>query len=430
MNKIYAFLSNKKSINFAFVLFVLVYIFFTVVKFSNSEWNIHNNDDYKGLFIKFNKLGYYQAVSQGTSLVYNSFLNGIFEITKNVNASFFIVNLFSDLILLIFGCFFCRKITDIKNIFFYIILTTYSFLIINMRSYLSASNDSFLGVFVVFLLYLLVVKLFETKGKTYVFIGIGFVFAICLSVRITAILLLPLIFIAFFYWLKNSEIDFLKRMQLIGMCFLTFVLTICTLHYPAIKERQTLSYENKNPSKELNWIQRNYLGLKKIENGQEKVHRDAIWKNTKFDKVQEYLNIHGANSLPKTFIEVLIKDPILVFKITFLNIITCFITFFRQWGFLFFIPIITLFKRELFDKYKLSTLLFLSFMFALSFVCFTFIEFRWFYGYAILIPISILFAVNKKESLNESCKIHSIVVTSLLLITLFNVKAIITLLYS
>lgn len=297
-----------------------------------------------------------------------------------------------------------------------------------MRSYLSASNDAFLGVFVMILLYLITIKLFKGTNERWTFSGIGFVFAICLSVRITAILLLPLIFIAFFYWIKNTEIPFIKRVQLIVMSSLIFILTILILHYPAIKEKHSLSYEDKNPSKDLNWIQRNYLGLKKIELGQEKMHRDAIWKNTKFEKVQEYLKIHGADSLPKTFTEAVLKDPILVMKIAFYNVITCFGRFFRFWGFLFFIPIFVLFKRDFFNKYKLPAILFFSFIVILSSVCFTFMEFRWFYGYEVLIPISILYAIDKFKISVESSKIQSLVVISLLLITLFNVKSIISIL--
>jgi hypothetical protein len=428
MNKVYQLLGNKKNINLAFILFVLVYLVLGVISISNSGLQVNNNDNYKDLFIKFHELGYYDAVAQGTSIGYNFFLSSIFAVTKNVDVSFFILNLFSDLFLLFFGYYFCSKTDTSRNMFFYIISGIYILYVLNMRSYLSASNDSFLGVFVMILLYLITIKLFKGTNQRVTFSGIGLVFAICLSVRITAILLFPLIFIAFFYWIKNTEIPFFKRVQLILMCSLMFFLTILILHYPAIKEKHSLSYEDKNPSKDLNWIQRNYLGLKKIESGQEKMNRDAIWKNTKFEKVQEYLKLHGENSLPKTFTQAVLKDPILVAKISFLNIITCFGRFFRFWGFLFFIPIFVLFKGDFFNKYKLPAILFFSFIVILSSVCFTFMEFRWFYGYEILIPISILYAIDKFKISVESSKIQSVVVISLLLITLFNVKSIISIL--
>ncbi len=428
MNKVLQVLGNKKSFNIAFLLFVSVYLILFTITLFNSEWKVANNDNYKGLFDKFHELGYYQGIVQGTSVVYNLFLSFIFSITKNVETSFFVLNLFSDLFLLFFGYYFYNKTGNSKSNIFYIIFSIYTLYVLNMKSYLSASNDSFLGVFVMILLYLIVIKLFDDRSKKTTFLCIGFILAICLSIRITAILLLPLIVIAFFYWRKNTDVTFMRRIQLIGMCSLMFFLTLLLFHYPAIKEKHSLSYEDKNPSKDLNWIQRNYLGLKKIESGQEKIHRDAIWKNTKFEKVQEYLKIHGANSLPKTFSQAVIKDPVLVLKITFLNVITCLGRFFRFWGFLFFIPIILLFKGNFFNKYKLSTILFLSFIFILSFVCFTFMEFRWFYGYEILIPISILCAVNKLKMTIEINKIHSIITVSLLLVTLFNVKTIISIL--
>ncbi|AOW08117.1 hypothetical protein [Flavobacterium gilvum] len=428
MNKVYQLLGNKKSLNLAFLLFVLVYLILFAITLFNSDGKVGNNDNYKDLFVKFYELGFYQATVQGTSIVYNLFLSFIFSITKNVETSFFVLNLFSDLFLMFFGYYFYHKTSNLKNNVFYIVLSMYILFVLNMRSYLSASNDSFLGVFVVILLYLIVIKLFEGRHEKFTFLCIGFIFAICLSIRITAVLLIPLIFIAFFYWIKNTDVTFLKRVQLIGICSLMFLLTILVFHFPAIKEKHSLSYEDKNPSKDLNWIQRNYLGLKKIESGQEKIHRDAIWKNTKFEKVQEYLKIHGANSLPKTFTQAVFKDPVLVFKITFLNVITCLARFFRFWGFLFSIPIIMLFRGNFFNKYKLPTILFLSFLFILSFVCFTFMEFRWFYGYEILIPISILYAVNKIKTAIETNKINSIIVASLLMVTLFNVKTILSIL--
>jgi hypothetical protein len=38
-----------------------------------------------------------------------------------------------------------------------------------------------------------------------------------------------------------------------------------------------LGYESKEPKSGATWIQRNYLGLKKVEQGKEALHRDAIW---------------------------------------------------------------------------------------------------------------------------------------------------------
>lgn len=296
-----------------------------------------------------------------------------------------------------------------------------------MRSYLTTSNDSFMGVFIIWLLYLLMVKITDRKKENLTFILIGFVLALCFAIRMTAIFLLVSLMTAFIYCSKNTLVPLGKRIKLYFLTGVVFFDFTALFHLPSLIENHHLSYENKNPENGLTCVQRNYLGLKKIEQGKEKMNRDAIWKNTKFDVVAQYINENGAHSLPKSFSEVFVKDPLLVLKMAIYNVGTCLLRFMRFWGFLFILPIFGMSHKKVFDSEKLPFIVFVLFTISISTVCFTFAEFRWFSGYEVLVPVSILWVINSSKYLSTIEKKNTIVTLSLSLISLFNIK---TLLFS
>jgi 4-amino-4-deoxy-L-arabinose transferase-like glycosyltransferase len=426
MKEVFKYIGSKKAVEITFFLFLSIYLLLIFSVFYTSDFAVGNEDNYKGLFKRFLEVGYYKSTAEGTTILYNVFLKVIFFLTKDIDASFFILNAVSDSILLVFGYFFCSKVFNKKNIYFYIIVSIYLLYIINLRSYFRASNDTFLGVFIMVLLYLLIVRLYEEKKEISTFLMIGFVFAMCLAIRMTAVLLIPILILSFLFWVKNIKRTLLNRVKLVLLFFLVFSSFTALFHYPSLIEHQKLSYENKEPSNGLTWVQRNYLGLKKIERGEEKMNRDAIWKNTEFDVVEKYLKENGENSLPKSFFEVVKKDPVLLIKMTVLNFVTSIARFTRFWGFLFILSVLGVFNKKVFKKEQLPILLFMIYVIIISTVCFTFVEFRWFYGYEILIPISILLFFNKSEYNKEVTKKNILIVSSLLLVSLFNLKSIYT----
>ena len=424
MKKAIDLLGSEKLLTAAFIFFVAVYIVFDIKGMYNTPIEIANNDNYIGLFNNFLNAGYYDSIAKGTSILYNVFLYGIYFLTRDVDVSFFLLNAMSELTILLFGCFFCYKVFGKKNKYFYIVVSWYVLQVLSMRSSLRASNDTFLGVFVMLLLYLLIVKLYDRRREVLTFSLLGLLLSITMAIRVTAILLLPLIIIALAYWFKNTEMAVVYRLKLLVIfAFVTAFVTLC-FHYPSLVEHQKLSYESKEPNMPVNWVQRNYLGLKKIEDGTEKMHRDAIWNNTKFDEVLTYTQKNGANSLPKTLPEVIVKNPLMLFKIAIYNGVFTVLNYFRFWGFLFLLPIFGLCSRSIMSREKLPTTLFVVYLAIISTVCFSFIELRWVYGYEVLIPVGILAYLSKPVYFASVPKKNAIFSLSLMLVSLFHLKSI------
>lgn len=416
-----SFFEGGKFLKVSFIFFVLAYCLMIVNGFYNCSFSVADNDNYKELFERFLQQGYYKSAAEGTSILYNSFLQGIYYLTNGVDSSFFILNAISEFAVMVIGYYFCKNVVKQIDIYFYIVVTAFILYMINLKSYLSASNDCFLGVFVVTLLYLLVIEIYNRKKEVLIFGLIGLVWALCFAVRYTAILLLPLVVIALIYWVKNTQIETSRRFGLFSLSVVVFVGVTLMFHYPSIIDQHKLSHEDKDPGGGLTWVQRNYLGFKKIESGEEKRHRDAIWVNTKFDVVQRYVDANGVNSLPKSFPEVVKMDPKLLAKVALYNSVTAIGRYMRFWGFIFIVPLLSL-NRKVFAKEKLPTLLFIVFLIIISTVCFAFVEFRWFYGYEVLVPVSILLSLGASRIFNANPKKNLLFAVSLLFVALFNLK--------
>jgi hypothetical protein len=156
----------------------------------------------------------------------------------------------------------------------------------------------FLGVFVLGLLYVGLVRFKSPSLKD--FAAMGLLLGLAFGTRITAVYLIPLVAILIWHWWRQNSLEPKYKIAKVGFMALIFVITTLLFHYPSLIEKQKLGYESKEPKSGATWIQRNYLGLKKVEQGKEALHRDAIWKHTKFDVVDAYLNANGADSLPRT----------------------------------------------------------------------------------------------------------------------------------
>ena len=434
MDKIWKIVGNKSLLKVLSIITLVVYVLLLIVN-TPSEFVFHNNDNYKGAFLRFLEKGYYDSVSEGTTILYNVFLKGIYSITNNVESAFIVLNSLSQLFLIVFGFYFLKKYFKKVNIYFLILFGLYLLFTINLKSFAGASNDAFLGVFVIVLLYLLIQKLFiNSKSQYLLFASIGLLLALCFSIRMTAILLIPLVALTFGIWIINSSTNAFKKMLKILTTILTFIVFTSVFHYPSLVENNKLSTYDKTPKNiEANWVQRNYLGLKKIERGDEPANRDVIWYRTKFNEVVKYLEVNGDDSLPKSFFEVLKRDPILVLKMFAYNLSFSLLRFFRFWGLLFFVILLPFFnfrnlKKTVLSKEGLPSNLFLLYLFMLTFVCFTFIEFRWFIGYEILIPIAVLVQIQRVPFFKKDLNKNILFSISLICITLFNLRSIINLL--
>ncbi|GAA3621358.1 hypothetical protein [Flavivirga jejuensis] len=432
MDKIWKITGNKKLLYGLSIIALLVYIFLIAVN-TPKIFVFHNNDDYKGAFLRFLDLGHYDAVSEGTTILYNLFLKGLYWFTNDVEISFFLLNFLSQIFLIVFGFYFLRKKTKKIDIYFIILFGLYFFFTINLKSYSGASNDTFLGVFIIVLLYVLTQRLFNKKDQYMSFVLIGLLLAIGISIRMTALLWILLVAFTFIIWFVDSNDSIPKKILKIAVALISFIVLVSAFHYPSFIEKNKLSSYDKAPKNiNANWVQRNYLGLKKIEQGKEAPNRDAIWKHTKFDVVIKYLDENGEDSLPKSFFEVISRDPVIVLKMFAYNVGFSILRFFRFWGFLFFLLLVPLLNKKMvlksfINKENLASNLFLIITLALSFVCFTFIEHRWLIGYEILIPAAVLSYISRKPFAVDTMYKNTVFSMSLIVITLFNLRSILNL---
>jgi hypothetical protein len=95
----------------------------------------------------------------------------------------------------------------------------------------------------------------------------------------------------------------------------------------------------------------------------------------------------------------------------------------RFWGLLLLLPLIVFFRKGSNRLTKLPIILFFVFAVMLSFTCYTFIEFRWFSGYEILVPASILLSIGHDYMTVTPLK-NALFTLSLMLVTVFNLKSI------
>ena len=384
-----------------------------------------DSDSFFTAFYNFQKLGFYNGCANGYGLLYFGSVSFFFSLTDNINQSFFWVNFLSQIAIVIVALktiwFFKSKSSLYYFLSLFTLLATQT---INLKSYTSAYNDTFLGVFVVLILYVFITKIIFDFDNKYHFLKLGVLLAIALSIRETTIALgLSCLFGIVYLKFANSI-----SWQLVGknllFAIIPFIILTSMLHYPSLKEHNKLCFYDKNPKVGANWVQRNFLGLTKIKNGQETVHRDAIWARTKFDAVNEYLAKNGHDALPRTLFKAFLQDPVLVSSIFGYNIIYSILFTIRFYGLIFlYIAFLFFSKRQFIASNVLffMTLFFYSF---LSFVCFTFIETRWFVGYEVLVPLSFLLAANKFNFIKQSRRLDVVFIISLVLVSSFNLISI------
>lgn len=415
-------IGHRGLLQIAFVLFVLAYAVLIGLRFLENPFVVDNNDHYKELFTDFLHQGFYQSSVQGTSPLYNFALAAVYQFTQSVDGAFLILNACCDVFYLVFGWHFLKKVVPISTTYARIVFVIYALYIINQQSYLHASNDAFLGVFVLGVLYIGLVRFKNPLATDFAMMGLllGFAF----GTRMTAVYLIPLVLVVIWHWWRQCVVETKHKISKVIFMVSVFAATTLLFHYPSIVEKQRLGYESKEPKSGATWIQRNYLGLKKIEQGKEALHRDAIWKHTKFEAVEAYLKANGADSLPRTFTQAIAKDPILAMKLGLYNCFTVAVRFLRFWGLLLLLPLLVFFTKRADLAAKLPLLLFAFFATILSFTCYTFIEFRWFSGYEILVPMAILLSLDQYRTAAAPIK-NAIFTLSLLLITVFNLKSIV-----
>jgi len=428
-NKVLELLDSKKNQNIFLGLYIITSSVLFVLWTSKSSIIVGNNDGYMDLFEDFIKNGWYAENLKGTSFIYNVSLSIIYKITNSVNTSFFILNLLSQAIILFLGVKMLNHFKQEKyRIISRAIIFFYVFRCLMLESYNKASNDPFLGVFIMLGLYLFIVKIYESKTlqkKHLVLLGI--IIAISISIRPTGFFLAFIIFLGFVFWKIKYKIQFLTFFKHVFLLFLTTLIVSSLLNYPSLKEKGSLSFYSKgDPSKGVNWSQRNFLALQKIKSNNLPLNHANIW-STKFSEVNEYLKEHGKNALPENLISSIKKDPVLYIKLIGTNIIRVLSWIVRYTGFLFFLPMLLFFIYFKRNYLNISFLFFLTIVGILLLLVYSLTELRWFVGYEILIYSSILFSLQHLKGKNLHW-LNGVYFCSIALVTLFNLKSILSLL--
>lgn len=427
MDKLKEFFYSNIFLKINFYFFILVYVLLIISFSIHSGFVVNNGDNYILMFQEYIQNGYYKQVVNGTSIFFNLSLSFLNSFVNNDIYSFFILNLFSQIFIIFYSFYVLKKYKQLNDNYFFIVSTIFILYLVNQKYYLSTSNDYFLAVFI--LLFINSLLELKTQSSLFLFTKLGVYLGLALSIRATSVVLLFLFLFKFGFYVIYSENTTLIKTKSFFVFLFSLTSIIFIFHFPSIFENRTLSYENKNPKNyNVNWIQRNYLGLKKIEKQNLKPNRDVIWKQTPFSEVDAYQKKNGVESLPNSFLSFLLKDPLLLFKISFYNLLTCIARFFRFWGFLIFLLPVPLFdfikKRNLENSMLVQPSMFFIIMAVLfSTICLTFIEFRWFVGYEVLVPIAILQVYNKILDANFKNVFLSL---SLIVISLFNIKSIIS----
>lgn len=371
-----------KTINFYFVLvpFLLLKIGICAFLFLNKDWSaITDGDLYMELFQKFISNGAYSEIEKGTSVMYNFALYPIYLLVGDVKETFIIFNSLCIVLSIILGVYLLYKISirlDINIFFTYFLCSIYIFYIISQKFInILANDDSFMG-----LLYLIIIY-FSIKNiespKHYYFSIIGFILGLCLGTREIAILFFP--FVLYMIYYSNAKVKNLIYF------LIPLVFTILIIHFPSIIAGNGLSFYNKNPE-DVNWIQKNHLAITEIEKSTSifNIRPWSIWRANTFDDVREYLKQNGENSLPKSFLDVVINHPVQLIKMTLFNLLFLFKFYFKTIGGFILIPLIFLFRKNFF------LLPFLYFCFIFCFVAYSHVEIRWLAGIEIMLFISIL----------------------------------------
>lgn len=401
---------NKSIKKTSIVIFVSVTIVLFVLRCISIPKHFLQQDRYGELFRDFIYKDYYTVVKNGTSPVYGVLLKLLSNIGFSEAICFITINILSQLYILIMGIIIINKIEIVNKWIKKYITFLFTYLILESHLFMYGFNDMLLGTVVITTIYNVLYN-----DNRFVFFKLGALLGIALSIRVTGVFLI--FFIIYKFYLNHNNFKGTFRVFCLFLLPLFFIISI--IHYPSIKEYKKLSFHSKEPPREVTWIQRNTLGLKKLLKGETKSYgNNSIWQETKFPEVIEYIERNGEKSLPRNIIELVYKEPIVFSFITVRNVLYEFLWIVRFSGFLFLFVIcssIPVLKNR-------GAILLLIITFLLAAASGSFFEARWFTGYKILLFISALIGLSKsKLSLNKQ---DAIFISTLMLITIFNIKTI------
>ena len=421
------FFKKKKILLFLNIIFLFVSSLSLLAGvLYKSVFKVADNDGYMSNFVDFLNNGWYNANVEGTTNIYYLGLQFLNYFTGDIQKSFFIINLGGQLLILYIGVLIMMKLSLNKRSYaFYSIIGLFVFKQLLQSSYLKASNDTFMAVFFMSILYILLIKIVPNKKVTKLsWITIGVLLALCLGVRLSIILAIPMIAAVLIFWIYKNKIKTYEVLKIGAYLLIPFLLVTFVIYYPSLKENYNLSFYSKNPEG-YNWSQRNYLAIRNIINKGEAFTYDNIWK-TKFPEVKKYIELNGVESLPNNILESIIKSPT-TYLFVLLNNVKVFILFLvRFTGVLWLLPIIEFFKKKSFKSINIPFFMFMIFSFGLLLILFSKVEFRWFIGYESLLFMAVILASDYMYTDRTKIVDYSLII-SFFLMSVFNVNGLLNL---
>ena len=413
--------TSRKLLRFSLIVFVVTWMLYIAKRLFFGNHQLGDPDRYKESFAFFMENGFYEASVNGTSLLYNLAILPFYKLFGSVDTAIIIVNVIAEILLLWIGLKLLQKLRGtVDTIYFYTIAAAYVFITLNIHPYVRTANDTFMAVFIGLVFYILFYKLETTQKRLKYFVLIGVLLGMCTAIRPTSLFLF--VIVAVFFGIKYIlEKRQFKALFIAGFFIgIASLVTISALHFPSIKEKGTLSFYNKNFEKDVNWVQRNYLGLKKIQLGEEPLHKSAIFNKTPFSEVRAYIQENGEDALPSSASEFVQKDPKLYLQVVVYNLVYSTAKFVRYYGFLLLLPLFLLFKKPRFSERKRASWLFITYTILICALCFTMMEYRWYIGYELLLLIAILTTLPLALERFQQKKIDVLFSISLILVATCN----------
>lgn len=412
MKKQYLNLIFQSSIIFFFICGLVNSIFWVC----NSGLEVLDTDGYLPNFKLFLEDGLYNSVARGTTVVYYGIIYFFYSFFQDINKSFFATNFLVYAFLISYPFLIFHRNKLFENKFLITVYLLYLFKILTLVPYVKSSNDYLLAVFIILSVEQLFKLYHQPKPYLYRSALIGFFFALALGTRLTAIFLIPIIFLLSFIKFYFS-FDFLKFLSffLLSTLFFSFI-----IHYPALKESSKFSFYIKEPNDpSLSWFKRNYLGFKKIENQNLDWTHDNRW-SVSFNDVKKFQQT-TRTELPNNVYELIFYDFELFIKVIYHNILSIFKWLFRFSGLLL---ILALFK---YNKRFIYILPFIVFALTISVFSFATIEFRWFIGYDFLLIFGLAYCFKNQIFDNKAYLLFSL---SLFIVGILNIRSLISLIHT
>jgi len=272
-----------------------------------------------------------------------------------------------NIILLISLLFYFYKIEEKKNLIFY---SYFLFYISTIGFFYTGINDV---LFIVTLVIFLngIYRLSNNKPTSINCLLTALV--VVFFTRQLFLVFLPIIFFGC-YILYKSNIKFNKHIWIPIFVFIFFFV----FNLPSIMENGNLSYDKKSPpeSMHVTWSQRQYLAQIMVNNGKLKNGQHPSWEQT-----QQYIKLHGKDSLPDGVLKGLTQDYSLTIKEFFKDFVSSIFYGSRQLGLML---LITLFYLA-YQAYKTRRVIIkhfvpmatLAMLLIFSLIIISYVELRW-----------------------------------------------------